>query len=104
MGTQHRRHSVRPCGLALLAVGVAEGRPLGGCLPPLWGASEVRRSPFPDCPFTGQAVGVRHPLAAGAGVRVWVPSTVPLARMSCGGCVPQGWWGPAPRGGGLPPL
>ena len=27
--------SVRPCGPALLAVGVAEGRPRGGCLPPL---------------------------------------------------------------------
>ena len=35
VGTQHRPHSVRPCGLALLAVGVAGGRPLGGCLPPL---------------------------------------------------------------------
>ena len=34
VGTQHRAHSVRPCGLALLAVGVVEGRPLGGCLPP----------------------------------------------------------------------
>ena len=34
-GTQHRPHSVRPCGPALLAVGVAEGRPRGGCLPPL---------------------------------------------------------------------
>ena len=34
-GTEHRPHSVRPCGLALLAVGVAEGRSLGGCLPPL---------------------------------------------------------------------
>ena len=33
--TQHRPHSVRPCGPALLAVGVAEGRPRGGCLPPL---------------------------------------------------------------------
>ena len=33
--TQHRPHSVRPCGLALLAVGAAEGRPRGGCLPPL---------------------------------------------------------------------
>ena len=32
--TQHRPHSVRPCGPALLAVGVAEGRPRGGCLPP----------------------------------------------------------------------
>ena len=35
VGTQHRPHSVRPCGLALLAVGVAEGHPRGGCLPPL---------------------------------------------------------------------
>ena len=30
VGTQHQPHSVRPCGLALLAVGVAEGRPQGG--------------------------------------------------------------------------
>ena len=35
VGTQHRFHSVRPCGPALLAVGVAEGRSPGGCLPPL---------------------------------------------------------------------
>ena len=35
VGTQHRPHSVRPCGPALLAVGVAEGRPREGCLPPL---------------------------------------------------------------------
>ena len=30
VGTQHRPHSVRPCGPALLAVGVAEGHPRGG--------------------------------------------------------------------------
>ena len=36
LGTQHRPHSVRPCGPALLAVGVAEGRPWGACLPPLF--------------------------------------------------------------------
>ena len=35
VGTQHRPHSVRPCGPALLTVGVAGGRPQGGCLPPL---------------------------------------------------------------------
>ena len=29
VGTQHRPHSVRPCGPALHAVGVAEGRGLG---------------------------------------------------------------------------
>ena len=35
VGTHHRPHSVRPCGLALLAVRVAEGRPRGGCFAPL---------------------------------------------------------------------
>ena len=35
VGTQHRFHSVRPCGPALLAVGVVEGRYRGGCLPTL---------------------------------------------------------------------
>ena len=35
VGTQQRPHSVRPCGPALPAVGVAEGRPRGGCFPPL---------------------------------------------------------------------
>ena len=35
VGTQHRPHSVRPCGPAFLAVRVAEGRPPGGCLLPL---------------------------------------------------------------------
>ena len=33
VGTQHKPHSVRPCGSALLAVGVAGERPRGGCLP-----------------------------------------------------------------------
>ena len=33
VGTQYQPHGVRPCGLALLAVGVAEGRPRGGCFP-----------------------------------------------------------------------
>ena len=60
VGTQHRPHSVRPCGPALLAVGVAEGRPRGGCLPPLSGAPGVRRCPSPDCPPTaGRVAGVR---------------------------------------------
>ena len=99
VGTQHRPHSVRPCGPALLAVGLAEGRPWGGCLPPLSGTSEVRRCPSPDCPPTGRAVGVRHPRAVGAGVWVWGPNTVHLACTPCGGCVLLGWWGADPRGG-----
>ena len=35
VGTQHWPHSVRPCGPALLAMGLTEGRPRGGCLQPL---------------------------------------------------------------------
>ena len=104
VGTEHRPHSVRPCGPALLAVGLAEGRPRGGCLPPLGGASEVRRCPSPDCPPSGWAVGVRHLRAVGAGVWVWGPNTVPLACMPCEGCMPRGWWGAVPGGAGLPPL
>ena len=80
-------------------VGVAEGRPRGGCLPLLRGASGVRRSPSPDCPPTARAVGVRYPRAVGAGVWVWGPNTVPLACTPCGGCVPRGWWGAVPLPG-----
>ena len=89
-------------------VGVAEGRPRGGCLPLLRGASGVRRSPSPDCPPTGRAVRVRYPRAVGAGVRVWGPFSVPLVCPPCGGCVPRGGsvafvcWG-AGWGGGRAP-
>ena len=83
----------------LWAVGVAEGRPRGGCLSLLRGASGVRRCPSPDCPPTGRAVGVRYPRAVGAGVWVWGPNTVPLACTPCGGCVPRGWWGAVPLPG-----
>ena len=54
------------------------GLGLWGCLPLLRGASGVRRSPSPDCPPTGRAVGVRYPRALGAGVRLWGPFSVPL--------------------------
>ena len=71
-------------------VGVAVGRPRGGCLLLLRGASGVRRSPSPDCPPTGRAVGVRYPRVVGAGVRLWGPFSVPSACTPCGGCAPRG--------------
>ena len=71
-------------------VGVAVGRPRGGCLLLLRGASGLRRSPSPDCPPTGRAVGVRDPRVVGAGVRVWGPFSVPSAGAPCGGCAPRG--------------
>ena len=42
-----------PAGWRCSLRGMAEGRPRGGCLPPLWGASEAGRRPSPDCPPTG---------------------------------------------------
>ena len=71
-------------------VGVAVGRPRGGCLLLLRGASRVRRSPSPDCPPTGGAVGVRYPRVVGAGVRVLGPFSVPSACTPCGSCAPRG--------------
>ena len=98
VGTQHRFHSVRPCGPALLSVEVAERRPRGGCLPPLLGASEVRRCPSPDCPPTGRAVGVRnHVLWArvcGCGGRTLSPWPACPVGAACRG----GGGGPSPGG------
>ena len=76
----------------------------GGCPPLLRGASDVRRSPSPDCPPTGRAVRVHYPRAVGAGVWVWGPYAVPLACMLFGGCVQRGWRGAVSGGGGLPAL
>ena len=67
--TQHQPHSVRPCGQALLAVGVAEGRPRGGgafhrcegrlvsgAVPPQTARPLERaaRVPRPACPGRGR--------------------------------------------------
>ena len=71
----------------------------GGGPPPLRGASGVRRCPSPGRPRSGRAVGVRHPHAVGAVVRLWGPGTVPSACMPFGSCVPRGWWGAAPGEG-----
>ena len=79
-GTQHRPHSAHSCELVLRAVGSAGGRPRGGCLAPLQGASEVRHWSSSGCLSSGRAARVRHPLAVGADVRAWGPSTVPLGR------------------------
>ena len=86
VGTQHRPHNVRPCGPALLAVGMAEGRPRGGAfhrcegrmvsgaVPPLAARPLERaaRVPRPACPGCGRCGRVdpapapqRAPLRAG---------------------------------------
>ena len=102
--TQHWLPSARSCELSLRAVGVAGGRPRGGCLALLWGASEFRRCPSPGRPSSGRAVRVRYIRAVGAGARLWGPSTAPLACMPCGGLLAGGVVGGRPRRGGLQPL
>ena len=81
-------------------VGVAAGRPRGGCLLPLRGASGVMRSPSPDCPPTGRAVGVRDPRVVGAGVRVWGPCSVPVGAARRGAGPWRSHAGGRARGGG----
>ena len=112
--TQHRPHGVRPCGPALLAVGVAEGRPRVGRLPPccegclVSGAvpppaarplERAARVPRPVCPGCGRCGRVnpapapqRAPLRAGA------------ARCGGGGRASPGgpWAGGGGGGGGMP--
>ena len=72
VGTQHRPHNVRPWGSALLAVGVAEGRPRGGCFPPLRGAPGVRRCPSPGRPSSGAgSQGSASRVSRVRSVRAW---------------------------------
>ena len=93
VGTQHQPHSVRLCGPALLAVGVAEGRPQGGCLPPLRGASGVRRCPSPGRRFSGAgSQGSATRVSRVRSVRAWGPSTGPTACALAGRrCSLWGW-------------
>ena len=106
-GTQHRPHSAHSCELALRAVGVAGGRPQGVALRRCEGGLKSGTRPPPGCPASERAVGVRYPLAVGAGVRAWRPGTVPLAGMPCGGlraagmvggCSGRGWPSTVVRG------
>ena len=99
--TQHRPHSVRPCGLALLAVGVAEGRPRGGCLPPLCGAPGVRRCPSPGRSSSGAcSQGSATRVSRARVMRACGPSTSPTACALAGRrCSLWGWRKGVPGGG-----
>ena len=99
--TQHRPHSVRPCGPVLLAVGVAEGRPRGGCLPPLWGAPGVRRCPSPGRSSSGAcSQGSVTRVSRVRSMRACGPSTGPTACALAGRrCSLWGWRKGVPGGG-----
>ena len=101
VGTQHRPHNGRPCGPALLVVGMAEGRPRGGCFPPLRGAPGVRRCPSPGRPSSGAgSQGSASRVSRVRPVRVCEPSTGPAACALAGRrCSLRGWRKGVPGGG-----
>ena len=103
VGIQHRPHNVRPCGPALLAVGVAEGRPRGGCFPPLRGAPGVRRCPSSGRPSSGAgSQGSASRVSRVRSVLVWGSSTGPAACALAGQrCSLRGLAERRPRGGVL---
>ena len=90
-----------PCGPVLLAVGVAEGRPRGGCFPPLRGAPGVRRCPSPSRPSSGAGYqGSATRASRVRSIRACVPSTGPPACALAGRrCSLWGWWKGVPGGG-----
>ena len=98
-GTQHRPHSVRPWGPALLAVGVAEQRSRGGafhrCGGRLWSGAPPPRTARPLGGLLGSATHMLWARACGCGG----PTLSPWPACPVGACVPQGWWGAVPGGG-----
>ena len=65
--TQHRPHSVRPCGPALLAAGVAEGRPRGGAFHRCEGRLVSGAVPPPAARPLERAARVPRPVCPGCG-------------------------------------
>ena len=67
VGTHHRLHSVSPCGPALLAVGVAEGRPRGGVLSTVVRGARCQALSLPRPPVLWSGLpGFRDPCVPGA--------------------------------------
>ena len=98
VGTEHRPHSVCPCGPALLAVGVAEGHPRGGCLPPLRGRLRSGAPYLPTARPLGGLLGsathvLRAPVFGFGG-----PTLSPWPACSVGAPCRGGGGGPSPGG------
>ena len=98
VGTQHRPHSVRPCGLALLAVGVAEGRPRGAAFHRCEGRQRSGASPPPTArPLGGLLGSATHVLWArvcGSGGPTLSPWPACPVKAACRG----DGWRPSPGG------
>ena len=99
VGTQHRPHSVRPCGPALLAVGVAGGRPWGGCFPPsCQGRLRSGAVPPPTArPLGGLFGSATHVMWARV-CRCGGPTLAPWPACPVGAACRGGGGGPSPGG------
>ena len=92
--TQHRPHGARPCGPALRAVGVAEGRPRGGgsvrrCEGRLGSGAPPPRAARPLGGPSGFATHVLWARVCGRGG----PAPAPRPACPVGACAPRGWRG-----------
>ena len=98
VGTKHRPHSVRPCGPALLAVGVAEGRPWGVAFFHWGGRLRPVAIPPPTArPLGGLLGSATHVLwARVCGCGGPTPSTRPACPL--GAACRGGGGGPSPGG------
>ena len=106
MWTQHRPHSVRPCGPALLAVGVAEGRPRGGAFHRCEGRLVSGAVP-PPAALVLRSVqpGFRDPCVPGAvDAGVWTQHRSHSVRPRGPTLLAVGLAEWRPRGGCFPPL
>ena len=105
VGTQHRPHSVRPCGLALLDVGLAEGRPLGVLSTIVGGAWCQALSLFRPPVLWSMQPGFRVPCVPGAvGSGVGTQHRSHSVRPCGPALLAVGMAGGGPRGGCFPLL
>ena len=99
--TQHQPRSVRPCGPALLAVGVAEGRPRGGAFHRCEGRLVSGAVPPPAARPLERAARVPRPVCPGCGRCGRVdPAPVPQRAPLRAGVARCGGGGRASPGGG----
>ena len=98
VGTQHLPHSVCPCGPALPAVGVAEGRPRGGAVRRCEGRLRPGAPPpptaLPPGGLLGSATNVLRARVCGCGV----PALSPWLACPVGAACRGGGGGPSPGG------
>ena len=105
VGSQHRPHSERPCGPALLAVGVAEGCPRrGGPFHHCEGRLRSGAVPPPTARPLGGLLGSANHVLWGWVCGCGGPTLSSWPACPVGAACRGGGGGPSPGGGGLPPL